>query len=268
MNKLDNRLTHQLQAYLATDPADRDVRVGADLLLRLNRNRALHQNILRRPEKMASKLDYELKKHLRIRLDGLTLAQVVGMEKELLPQVAAVLEDDRTAVHAGRRADHDSLPAEIRAIYDQGGELYAKMRQIFETLKQMESQAPCDRYELLCILSELDSKYRQGWATYDGFTAVEEAPAAAPADTAAAPTAGEEAPAAALAATAAAPTAKEVNAARKYLSRSKKRIATLKGEAAADLLQKMQQRIDLITASGGTFDAAQADALRSLGLNL
>lgn len=250
MNKLDNRLTHQLQAYLATDPADRDVRVGADLLLRLNRNRALHQNILRRPEKMASKLDYELKKHLRIRLDGLTLAQVVGMEKELLPQVAAVLEADRTAVHAGRRADHDSLPAEIRAIYDQGGELYTKMRQIFETLKQMESQAPCDRYELLCILSELDSKYRQGWATYDGFTAVEEAPAAAPADTAAVPT------------------AKEVNAARKYLSRSKARIATLKGEAAADLLQKMQQRIDLITASGGTFDAAQADALRSLGLNL
>lgn len=250
MNKLDNRLTHQLQAYLATDPADRDVRVGADLLLRLNRNRVLHQNILRRPEKMASKLDYELKKHLRIRLDGLTLAQVVGMEKELLPQVAAVLEADRTAVHAGRRADHDLLPAEIRAIYDQGGELYTKMRQIFETLKQMESQAPCDRYELLCILSELDSKYRQGWATYDGFTAVEEAPAAAPA------------------ATAAAPTAKEVNAARKYLSRSKERIATLEGEAAADLLQKMQQRIDLITASGGTFDAAQAEALRSLGLNL
>lgn len=251
MNKPDPRLTEQIQAWLSTEPAERDIRTGADLLLRLNRNRALHQTILRRPEKMAAKLAYELGKHLRIRLDGYTMAEVVKLQAELMPQVAATLETDPTATHSGRRADHDRLPEHIRAIYEQGGEIFRKMKQIYETLRTMDNRPPCDRYEHLQILAELDSKYRRGWETYDTYSP--EAAAATTTDnTPAAPAAD----------------AKAVAAARKYLSRNKAKLATLTGEEADRLRAKMQQRIDLVLSSGGSFDEAQREAFISLQLTL
>lgn len=254
MNKPDPRLTEQIQAWLSTEPAERDIRTGADLLLRLNRNRALHQTILRRPEKMAAKLAYELGKHLRIRLDGYTMAEVVKLQAELMPQVAATLESDPTATHSGRRADHDQLPEHIRAIYEQGGEIFRKMKQIYETLRTMDNRPPCDRYEHLQILAELDSKYRRGWETYDTYSPEADAEAATPTadNTPSAPAAD----------------AKAVAAARKYLSRNKAKLATLTGEEADRLRAKMQQRIDLVLSSGGSFDEAQREAFISLQLTL
>ena len=252
MNKPDPRLTEQIQAWLSTEPAERDIRTGADLLLRLNRNRALHQTILRRPEKMAAKLAYELGKHLRIRLDGYTMAEVVKLQAELMPQVAATLETDPTATHSGRRADHDRLPEHIRAIYEQGGEIFRKMKQIYETLRTMDNRPPCDRYEHLQILAELDSKYRRGWETYDTYSPEVDAATTTADNTPAAPAAD----------------AKAVAAARKYLSRNKAKLATLTGEEADRLRAEMQQRIDLVLSSGGSFDEAQREAFISLQLTL
>lgn len=252
MNKPDPHLTEQIQAWLSTEPAERDIRTGADLLLRLNRNRALHQTILRRPEKMAAKLAYELGKHLRIRLDGYTLAEVVKLQAELMPQVAATLETDPTATHSGRRADHDRLPEHIRAIYEQGGEIFRKMKQIYETLRTMDNRPPCDRYEHLQILAELDSKYRRGWETYDTYSPEVEAATTTADNTPATPAAD----------------AKAVAAARKYLSRNKAKLATLTGEEADRLRTEMQQRIDLVLSSGGSFDEAQREAFISLQLTL
>ena len=252
MNKPDPRLTEQIQAWLSTEPAERDIRTGADLLLRLNRNRALHQTILRRPEKMAAKLAYELGKHLRIRLDGYTMAEVVKLQAELMPQVAAPLETDPTATHSGRRADHDQLPEHIRAIYEQGGEIFRKMKQIYETLRTMDNRPPCDRYEHLQILAELDSKYRRGWETYDTYSPEVEAATTTADNTPATPAAD----------------AKAVAAARKYLSRNKAKLATLTGEEADRLRAEMQQRIDLVLSSGGSFDEAQREAFISLQLTL
>lgn len=252
MNKPDPRLTEQIQAWLSTEPAERDIRTGADLLLRLNRNRALHQTILRRPEKMAAKLAYELGKHLRIRLDGYTLAEVVKLQAELMPQVAATLETDPTATHSGRRADHDQLPEHIRAIYEQGGEIFRKMKQIYETLRTMDNRPPCDRYEHLQILAELDSKYRRGWETYDTYSPEVDAATTTADNTPATPAAD----------------AKAVAAARKYLSRNKAKLATLTGDEADRLRAEMQQRIDLVLSSGGSFDEAQREAFISLQLTL
>ena len=268
MNKPDPRLTEQIQAWLSTEPAERDIRTGADLLLRLNRNRALHQTILRRPEKMAAKLAYELGKHLRIRLDGYTLAEVVKLQAELMPQVAATLETDPTATHSGRRADHDQLPEHIRAIYEQGGEIFRKMKQIYETLRTMDNRPPCDRYEHLQILAELDSKYRRGWETYDTYSP--EADAAKSTRRVEKSTRRVENSTRRVDFTPSAPAAdaKAVAAARKYLSRNKAKLATLTGEEADRLRAEMQQRIDLVLSSGGSFDEAQREAFISLQLTL
>ncbi|MCH4213338.1 MAG: hypothetical protein LKF70_11195, partial [Prevotella sp.] len=74
---IDNDLTVKIKRWLEEDSHDSDSIVeGANLLLRLNRNQSLHQNILRKPEKYESKVIYELKKFLPIRLARMTMGDV------------------------------------------------------------------------------------------------------------------------------------------------------------------------------------------------
>ena len=167
---LDNKFTEAMRAWLNAPSESRSLQEGAELLLRLNRNKWMHQQILR--TRNFSKLEYELKKHLQIRLDGLTLQEVADMEKHVVPQAKKSIEDNAPTIStdaenptpqfAGKRADHDTLPDDIKELYEKNGEIYFKLKQTFETLKQMHDAQPCDRYEYLKVLSEQDKQYRQG----------------------------------------------------------------------------------------------------------
>ena len=174
---LDEKFTKAIQAWLMQEQEQRSLEEGALLLLRINRNQRLYSNIIRRRD--FQKLEYELNKHLKIRLEGLTREQVAAMERHALPliketlaQPAPVISADadyNQAEIAGRRPDHDTLPEPVRRLYDRNGELYFKMKSLFETLKTMEDQQPCDRHELLVQLAEMDREYRENWNTYDAF---------------------------------------------------------------------------------------------------
>ena len=129
---MDRKLTEKIQAYLQTEPAKRNVVEGATLLLSLNRNRILFQNVVKRPEKFADKVEYELKKHLQIRLDDKTMSEVAAMDATVVPfaentlnkrlMLASDKADDidvpeelEVAIrHAGKRTDHDELPMKSR----------------------------------------------------------------------------------------------------------------------------------------------------------
>ena len=144
---IDEQLTINMQGWLNTEPAKRDLMKGAEMVLKLTRNRILYQNISHNPQKFASKIEYELKKHLAIRLDRKTIQDVVKMDKELVPAVAETLatfqpeisSDDDTPQEAtiakGKRADHDSLPEEIRQLWEDNKDIYFRLKQTFETLK-------------------------------------------------------------------------------------------------------------------------------------
>ena len=174
---IDEKFTKELQQYLSSPREERDYERGALLLLQLNRNRFMHAHLLRR--KKWEKLEYELKKHLNIRLEGLTTREVQEMEKRELPRIKLSMEARRPILstdkdftggtYKGRREDHDQLPAEVQALYERNADLYFKMKQTFETLKTMEDQTACDRHELLTILVGLDKEYRQNWNAYDTF---------------------------------------------------------------------------------------------------
>ena len=176
---MDEKLTQQIQDWLNTPSMERDIVAGATMLLRLNRNRVRYTNIVHRPERFGDKLEYELRKHLRIRLDGMTMTDVVKMEREVLPRVentlheAPVISTDaelpQGTVARGRRPDHDLLPAEVRALWDGNFENYRKVRELHHKLKEMEGAAPCDRYEYLKLLDEADRRYRDNLARYDGY---------------------------------------------------------------------------------------------------
>lgn len=255
---LDDKFTKDLQQYLTTPRDERDYERGALLLLQLNRNRFMHAHLLRR--KNWDKLEYELKKHLNIRLEGLTTREVQEMEKRELPRIRLSMEARRPILstdkdftggtYKGRREDHDNLPAEVQALYERNADLYFKMKQTFETLKTMEDQTACDRHELLTILVGLDKEYRQNWNAYDTFGNEAADPASETGEAEAQTTA----------------TPQQVNAARKYLSQNKTKVATLEGEAAETLLAKMQQRVNLLLSAGQTFAKEQQEELAALGL--
>ena len=176
---MDDKFTQKIQDWLNTPPMERDIMAGATMLLQMNRNRVLYTNITRRPERYGDKLEYELRKHLRIRLDGMTLADVVKMEREVMPRVEQTLKDapvittdaelPQGTIARGKRPDHDQLPAEIRALWDGNIENYHKVRDLHHRLKEMESAPPCDRYEYLKLLDEADRRYRDNLARYDGY---------------------------------------------------------------------------------------------------
>ena len=253
---LDDKLTQDIRLWLDSPQEQRSLEQGAEMLLRLNRNRYMHAQILRR--RNFAKLEYELQKHLRIRLEGLTTREVALMEQEALPKIEESLaqgqptistdNDQPEGVFRGRRADHDTLPADLQALYERNGEIYFKMKQLFETLKGMEDATPCDRHELLGQLVAYDKEYRDNWTAYDTWSAVAAGSVAEPA------------------ATAPLPTAQELQAARKYLSSNKPKLAAAEGDAANALRKKMQQRVTLLLSAGQGFEPAYQLELEALGL--
>lgn len=256
-----------MRAYLEQAPEDRNVIDGATMLLSLNRNRIFFQNVVRKPEKFADKVAYELSKHLRIRLDRQTVSDIIVLNKEVLPRVEETLASGTPVISSdedvpqsgtiaiGKRADHDTLPDEIKSLWDECGELWFKIKGLFEQLKGMEKATSCDRYEYLKQLDGADKKYRANMQAYDNYKpgVSEEEKEEKKMDSLEDP----------------ATISKKVNAARKYISDNKKKLAELKKadeNKYAALLAKVQERYDYLISAGNAVDAEQVAELVALGL--
>ena len=132
---IDDKLTHNMQEWLDSESHDREsILHGAEMLLKLNRNMALYQTIIRRPERYESKVRYELNKFLPMRLAKMTLQDVKALDADLIPQVKAAVDEQEThdqegeanegadddasflPAASGIRADHDSLPDNVRCV--------------------------------------------------------------------------------------------------------------------------------------------------------
>lgn len=252
---MDNNLTKQIQEWLDTPISERNISVGAEMLLKLNRNRILYQNIIRRGAKMMGKLEYELKKYHRLRIDNKTVADVVRLEKEVMPKVQKFVEEEPAkAEHAGKREDHDELPKEIQALWDENFEQYAKVKALFEELKAMANMEPCDRYEKLKLLDEAESKYRKNLADYDAYLKENNFPKDDEVED------KTEDPV---------ELATKINNSRKYISSNKDKLAALiekDQEKAESLRAKMQERVDTIQSAGVAFTPDQQTELESLGI--
>ena len=267
-NYMDNNFTQKMQDWLNQPAHERDIVAGATMLLQLNHNRVLYTNIVRRPERFADKVEYELRKHLKIRLDGLTVADVVKMEREVMPRVEQTLKDvpvittdaelPQGTIARGKRLDHDQLPAEIRALWDGNIDNYHKVRDLHHRLKEMEAAPPCDRYEYLKLLDEADRKYRENLARYDGFVLGQE-PAPVVADN----TADDQAPEKDKA---------RINAARKSISKWKgalvKAYGDGDGEKSNEAMSKITAAIADLRAAGGTLGAKVSAELLQLGVEI
>ena len=269
---MDKAFTQDIADWLETPREERDVRKGAELLLRINGNRHIYQLAMIRPETAHDHVEADLKKFLRIRLDGHTMESVRQMDSELIPKVQNIITtrqdesedapeetDDTAPAHRGKRSDHNELPEEIRAIYERGGELFEKIKQIFTELQQMENAPACDRYEKLKVLKPLVKEYTDGWERYDNYNSdMSQEEAVEAVDEA--PEPGNE--------------AKRVAAARKFISTHVAKLETLLQAETIDEAEvenerrQIAERMAFIAETGGSFKPDFAQRINALGVDI
>jgi len=190
MANFDPKITEGMVAWLRGDHSSGEsIKKGAELLLRVNRNRGLYERICRNPKAGVKKLEYEISKHLNYRLQGYTIQDIENLDKEIVPQVQVAIDaaggaadgeipvvqetdgdgDTGCVVVKGMRPDHDSLPDDIKAIWPANAERWKKIKETYNLLLSLN--APCDRFEHLQLLKESWYKYKDEMCRYDDFKA-------------------------------------------------------------------------------------------------
>lgn len=297
--KIDPQFTKEIQDWLNDEK--HETVTGADLLIRVNpRNvsyRRWHSLAIMRPKTILPKIERELKIHLKYRLDGLTLQEVNRLDREIVPQVEKVLaegipaqptdvlvsdengtpvipasvilnpEDETNAQvivkQLGRRADHEQLPDDIKALWDQNGTIYKDMKAVFEELKSMENLPSCQRYDKLQLLDAMDKRYMAQMQQYDEYV-INGQENTKTVDNSSDDTSVE---------------AKDVTTARSYISKNKDKLASLQQASLAEgatekdksafnnLLAKMQQRVDVLVTANAAITDDMRQSLEAVGLN-
>lgn len=248
MMKFDDNLTAQIQAWLAKPEHSKDDLVqGATYVLKLTRNQALFNAIMRRPEKYEDKIVYELKKRLPMRLDHMTRSDVKALEAEIMPAITPLIdtsdnsaedEDTEEASAVGKRADHEQLPVEIQQLWNVNAERWKKIKELYNTCKKLEK--PCDRYEYLKLLKETWYAYKKDFALYDSYKIGD----------------NTEPTSVSVNSSASEITVKDVTNARAYISKNLEKLESMTDKESEDfkkLKEKVAQRINVIINAGESF---------------
>ena len=180
---MDKQFTLKLQEWLNTPAEKRDLEVGATLLLQLTNNKILYRNIKSNLKGHADFIEFKLKRYLQYRLQELTHEEVEAMQKQVdsivkerkLNSAPKPSKTQAEQFKAGKRADHDTLPDEIQALYVENASIMQKMRELHLQLRNLSTKASTcpdsDRYPFLKEIIELDKRYHKNWQDYDSFAA-------------------------------------------------------------------------------------------------
>lgn len=177
---MDKEFTNKLQAWLNQSREDRDWDEGALMLLQLTGNKIMYRNLSVNPEGKANFIEGKLQQYLEFRLAELTHEQVKEMQhavEEIVKEHTEFKSDDNEAKNfkAGKRADHDTLPEEIQALYVESLDIVHRMRELHLKLRTMSTTdstcADSDRYPFLKEFIKLDKKLHDNWNVYDHFVA-------------------------------------------------------------------------------------------------
>lgn len=175
---MDKEFTNKLQTWLSLPREDRDWDEGALMLLQLTGNKIMYRNLSVNPEGKANFIEGKLQQYLEFRLAELTHEQVKEMQQaveEIVKEHTEFKSDDNEAKNfkAGKRADHDTLPEEIQALYVENLDLVHRMRELHLKLRTMSTTdstcADSDRYPFLKEFIKLDKKLHDNWNVYDHF---------------------------------------------------------------------------------------------------
>ena len=201
-----NKLTEQVAQFLDTPDEQRDWNTAALLLLQLTNNTILYRNISLNPKGKADFIEGKLRQFLKARRAIEAHDEVNAMQQQVntiiesrsefkekneakdfkAGKIRANESQDELAqsrpsaaeFRAGKRADHDSLPEDIQALYVENLDIVHRMRELHLRLRllsedtQLHSDA--ERKPLLDEFISLDKKLHANWDTYDHFVTKEE----------------------------------------------------------------------------------------------
>lgn len=281
----DPKFTEKLKKWFDCEHTDANIREGALLLLQMNNNRHLYQLINFDPQGKLELLKYELQKHLNYRIEGMTIDDVRNYDKAVTPVLQTAVdktsEADKIAkqlaphlpvvesenldsivpsaiVAKGKRSDHDQLPENIQAIWDNNCALWKKIKEHFEACKAYDMS--CDRYEglhaadedfkrMLLTLKEEYYAYKQAMDVYDH---------AQPGD-------AEEQPEAAI-------TSKQIGNARSYITKNLDQLIGLTEAGNTDkadaLRAKVNERVQLLITAKAEITADTIAKLQQAGITM
>lgn len=175
---MDHKFTELIKKWLETPEDERDYTVGALYLLKLSGNQIMYKNIISQIDRRHDVVEYQLQKYYNFRVQALTHAQVEEMAAQVETIVAehiplAASTDEQP--QKGKRADHDSLPDEVKAKYVENLSLLQRMRELHLRLRSLSlDNATCpdsERYPFLKELISLDKKLHANWEAYDHYVA-------------------------------------------------------------------------------------------------
>ena len=194
---LDRNFTKLIQEWPNAKPEERDYSVGALYLLKLSGNKIMYQNLVARDSVQTREfIEYQLNKYLNFRLAALTHAEVEEMSVKVEAIASTLkLSEDRPQTSEGnssnvsslsshvsdpkgRRADHESVLDNIKALYVENFSLLQKMRELHLQLRKLSAEnATCpdsERYPFLKELIRLDKKLHSNWEAYDHYIPTDE----------------------------------------------------------------------------------------------
>ena len=172
-----NNLTDKLQQWLDTPSAERDWNEGAILLLQLTNNTIMYRNLSINPQGKAEFIEGKLRAFLKARREVEAHDEVNIMQEQVDAIVASRTEfkkhKEEKDFKAGKRADHDSLPEDIQALYVENLDITHRMRELHLRLRLLSDstkQVPAaERKPLLDEFINLDKKLHANWDTYDHY---------------------------------------------------------------------------------------------------
>lgn len=172
---MDHKFTEQIKAWLDTPDNERDYGLGAVYLLKLSGNQILYRTLMVNPAGKKEHIEYQLQKYYNFRVRELTHDQVAEMSAQAERIVAKniPLAANADKARKGKRPDHDSLPAEIIARYEENLSILHRMREVHMRLRNLSlDNATCpdsERYPFVREIIELDKRLHDNWAAYDGY---------------------------------------------------------------------------------------------------
>lgn len=177
-----NKLTEQVAQFLDTPDEQRDWNTAALLLLQLTNNTIMYRNISLNPKGKADFIEGKLKQFLKARRDIEAHDEVIALQQQVNTIIESRSEfkekNEAKDFKAGKRADHDSLPEDIQALYVENLDIVHRMRELHLRLRLLSEDTQlhtdAERKPLLDEFISLDKKLHANWDTYDHFVAKEE----------------------------------------------------------------------------------------------
>ena len=174
---MTNNLTEKVAQFLDKPVAERDWNDGAILLLQLTNNTVMYRNLSVNPKGKAEFIEGKLRSFLKARREVEAHDEVNIMQEQVDAIVASRTEfkehNEAKDFKAGKRADHDSLPEDIQALYVENLDITHRMRELHLRLRLLSDstkQVPdSKRKPLLDEFINLDKKLHANWDTYDHY---------------------------------------------------------------------------------------------------